>query len=87
MELLLRKRASIEGRKVDFIFLQDDDFRTLMLGDHKGFVNEHQHGSVAIALVGYPSFNSIISDEINFSLDQLMELYASDTQGSTGRMA
>lgn len=87
MEPLLKKRASIEGRKVDLIFLQDDDFRALMLGDHKRFVNEHQQRNIAIALIGYPSFNSVVSDEINISLDQLMDLYSSEKQDSTGSAA
>lgn len=86
MEPILKKRALIEGKEVDFIFLHDDDFRTLMLGDHKGYINEHQLASTAIALVGYPSYNSIISEDINFSLDQLMALYSSEVLGSTGNI-
>ncbi len=77
MKPLLKKQAVVDGRKVDFVFLQDEDFRTLMTGDYKEFIKEHQQGSIAIALVSCASYNSIISDEINCAIPQLMELYPS----------
>lgn len=78
MEVLHKKRASVEGRKVDFVFVEDGDFNTIMQGDHREFIHEHQQGNVAIAVVGYPSFNMIVTDEISVSIDDVRALYPSD---------
>lgn len=80
MTPLFKTRTLVEGREVDCIFLHDVDFRNLLLEDHKGFISEHQQKSVPVALIGYPSLNSIVPDQINFSVEQLREMYPCDMQ-------
>lgn len=75
MELLYKKRKSVDGKKVDFFFLEDSDFKMLMLGDHREFLNEHKEGNINAVLVGYPSFNSVMPAGIDFSIDFLREIF------------
>lgn len=80
MTPLHKARTAVDGREVDFIFLEDVDFRNLLLDNHKDFICAHQQGDVPVALIGYPSFNSIVCDQINFSVEQLREMYTCDLQ-------
>ena len=75
MKPLHRERARVEGQKVDFIFLEDADFRSLILGSPQEFVKENQEGNVVVALIGYPSMNSVVPAGINFPLDMVQSMY------------
>ena len=82
MTPLHKQRALVDGQEVDFIFLEDVDFRNLLLENHKDFICEHQQGEVPLALIGYPSLNSIVCDQINFSVEQLREIYPGKLQNT-----
>ena len=79
MEVLYKKRKTVEGKKIDFIFLEDNDFKDVMLGNHQEFIDEHQEGNVNIVVVAYPSFNSLFPAGIDYSVDFLRELYPQES--------
>ncbi|AHM58344.1 hypothetical protein D770_00340 [Flammeovirgaceae bacterium 311] len=75
IQVLHKDRRSVEGKKIDFIFIQDEDFRVLMLGTPHEFLKEHQEGKVAIVLVSYPSLNSVVPAGVDFPVTLLQEIY------------
>ncbi|EMR01100.1 hypothetical protein [Cesiribacter andamanensis] len=79
MKLLHKQRHAVDGQAVDFIFLEDADFRTLIQGSPHRFVSDYQEADIAVVLVGYPSLTSVAPEGINFSVGLLGELYASET--------
>lgn len=82
MTPLYKVRTIVDGREVDFIFLEDVEFRNLLLDGHKGFIADHQEGEVPVALIGYPSLNSIVCEQINFSVEQLRDVYPGNLQNT-----
>ena len=79
IQFLHRERTSLEGKDVDFIFLQDDDFKTLMQGSPQAFIKEHQEEEIDVVLVGYPSLTSIVPPGVDFTVTTLQELYPNGT--------
>lgn len=75
IKVLHKDRRSVEGKKVDFIFIHDEDFRGLMLGTPHEFIREHQEGKVFIVLVSYPSMNSVVPAGVDFPVTLLQEIY------------
>jgi hypothetical protein len=75
MKLLHKTRASVEGQDVDFIFLDDADFRCVIQGSPCSFVNEHKEEDIAVVVVGYPSLTSVGPEGINCCVTLLGSLY------------
>ncbi|WP_224999149.1 hypothetical protein [Cesiribacter sp. SM1] len=74
IQVLHRGRKSVEGKKIDFLFVQDEDFRILMLGTPQDFIKEHQEGKTATVLVSYPSLNSVVPAGVSFPVTVLQEI-------------
>lgn len=75
MKLLEKRRASVEGQEIDFIFLPDAEFKLLIQEGPQSFLSENQEEGVAVVLVGYPSKTSVVPAGIDFSMSLLEELY------------
>ena len=76
IKILHRARKTLEGKKVDFLFLPDEEFRNLMLGTPQELIKEQKEGNIPVVLVGYPTLTSISPEGVDFPVDLLLELYS-----------
>ncbi len=74
IQVLHKERKSVEGKRIDFVFIQDEDFRNLMLGTPQDFIKEHQEGKSATVLVSYPSLNSVVPAGVDFAVTLLQDI-------------
>lgn len=77
MEPLHKTRTSVEGKAVDFLFLEDADFRSVIQSNPTSFVNDNKEADTALVLVGYPSLTSVVPEGVNFPVSMLESLYPS----------
>lgn len=75
MELLHKEQKSLAGRKFDFIFIHDDDLKTLIQGHYSEYAAKYKEKGHGIIFIGYPSFNSVVPEGVDFPVSLIKDMY------------